>query len=233
VVRPRHGRGLRYAAWLRADRLDGAAWLRRAAGLGAAARLGRGRAWWRRLRCGCPRRDVQRGGSVRLGGDWAALLGHRMVSLSRYARLFVFRGIPVPPREALKNPSCRVAVEGRAQELDWSALCAPAKYENVVPLHGYHPHPQAGLSSNYHGQHLSMRDGRVVRPMAKTAILSAHNPAISPGGTTPRTPPTCARGQNGRLIGRTTQAISPGGTPPVPPDVRRGAPHRCLTRLAM
>jgi len=30
-----------------------------------------------------------------------------------------------------------VAVEGRAQELDWSALCAPAKYENVVPLHGY------------------------------------------------------------------------------------------------
>ena len=30
-----------------------------------------------------------------------------------------------------------MAVEGCAQELDWSALCAPAKYENVVPLHGY------------------------------------------------------------------------------------------------
>jgi len=30
-----------------------------------------------------------------------------------------------------------VAVEGRAQELDWSALCAPAKYENVVTLHTY------------------------------------------------------------------------------------------------
>jgi len=38
---------------------------------------------------------------------------------------------------ALKNPSCRVAGEGRAQELDWSALCAPAKYDDVVPLHEY------------------------------------------------------------------------------------------------
>jgi hypothetical protein len=38
---------------------------------------------------------------------------------------------------ALKNPSCRMAAEGRAQELDWSALCAPAKYEVVVPLHAY------------------------------------------------------------------------------------------------
>src|SRR5580692_6482923 len=72
------------------------------------------------------------------------------------ARLFICRGIPVPPKEALKNPSCRVAVEGRAQELDWSALCAPAKYENVVPLHEYHLHPQAGLPSNYHGHRLSI-----------------------------------------------------------------------------
>src|SRR5579862_2844340 len=70
----------------------------------------------------------------------------------------VLRGRPPAPEGALKNPSCRVAVEGRAQELDWSALCAPAKYENVVPLHGYHPHPQAGLSSNYHGHGLSIRD---------------------------------------------------------------------------
>ena len=54
------------------------------------------------------------------------------------ARAVVSRGTtPVPPEGALKNPSCRVAVEGRAQELGWSALCAPAKYENVVPLHGY------------------------------------------------------------------------------------------------
>src|SRR5246127_471710 len=70
----------------------------------------------------------------------------------------VLRGRPPSPEGALKNPSCRVAVEGRAQELDWSALCAPAKYENVVPLHVYHPHPQAGLPSNYHGHRLSIRD---------------------------------------------------------------------------
>src|ERR1700761_6351462 len=44
---------------------------------------------------------------------------------------------PFTPEGALKNPSCRVAAEGRPQELDWSALCAPAKYENVVPLHAY------------------------------------------------------------------------------------------------
>src|SRR6201997_3337828 len=61
--------------------------------------------------------------------------------------------------KALKNPSCRVAVEGRAQELDWSALCAPAKYENVVPLHEYQPHPQAGLPSNYNAACLTIRDG--------------------------------------------------------------------------
>src|SRR6201999_1340281 len=38
---------------------------------------------------------------------------------------------------ALKNPSCRAAVEGRAQKVALLALCAPAKYENVDPLHGY------------------------------------------------------------------------------------------------
>src|SRR6185437_478362 len=59
---------------------------------------------------------------------------------------------------ALKNPSCRVAVEGRAQELDWSALCAPAKYENEVPLHGIHTRPPAGLPSNYLGCCLTFRD---------------------------------------------------------------------------
>src|SRR5580692_6894197 len=39
---------------------------------------------------------------------------------------------------ALKNPSCRAAVEGRAQKVARLALCAPAKYEDDVdPLHGY------------------------------------------------------------------------------------------------
>jgi len=31
-----------------------------------------------------------------------------------------------------------VAAEGRVQQADWSALCTPAKYYDVVPLHGYH-----------------------------------------------------------------------------------------------
>src|SRR6266478_5431046 len=66
-------------------------------------------------------------GSVRLWVGGTRLLGHRVASLSLTCAVL----------RPLKNPSCQVASEGRAQKLDWSARCAPPKYYDDVPLHTY------------------------------------------------------------------------------------------------
>ena len=150
VVRP--GRGGRGAAGL--GGLPGA--VRRPRGrLAGAAGLGRAAA------TGADRGGAGLAAAVRAGmssGEGAcALEGTGLLcSVIGWLPCHDVRGCCLPgdapsSEGALKNPSCRVAVEGRAQELDWSALCAPAKYEDVVPLHGIHPRPRAGLPSNYHG----------------------------------------------------------------------------------
>src|SRR5215470_15915514 len=80
-------------------------------------------------------------GSVRLWVGGARLLGHRVASLSLMCAVL----------RPLKNPRCRVAVEGRAQKLDWSARCAPAKYyDDEVPLHGYHRTPPITRRQIFH-----------------------------------------------------------------------------------
>jgi hypothetical protein len=56
----------------------------------------------------------------------------------------------------MKKPPVPVAFEGRAQLLDWSACCAPAKYyEDVVPLHTYTLTYRTPLCQ-FNGQHVSL-----------------------------------------------------------------------------
>jgi hypothetical protein len=105
----------------------------------------------RRLSGGCPRRDVQRGGSVRLGGT--GLLCSVIGWLPCHDVLCAGWGI--------KKPLVPGGSRGARAGTGLVSSLRASQVRGCDSASRIHPHPQGGLTSNYHGSRLMVR--RLVR----------------------------------------------------------------------